>query len=791
MNIRIGCAVGAEHPRIIPRSDAEGVRTESAKRLDADRAEEGVQEVTSSKRSNVCDSPSSDSDLPDLMNPKKTEEKKKKASPKKKKSKAEKKREDPKLMKKSKKLFKHHQKQFRSVSKDVASKTDKIKKPKGLAESRVTNAGDSSEVNSMDMESGIVIVSCHSLAESNPDHTVQSPPSEHMPSLTTSLSPPVPASEPPPSKSSTLSKATLTTSVMPPTSPDEEEILKKIKANMAKSLIKCNLKTMVRATDIPVQTANATSDSPQSGIQQQGETPSESNLQDMPSVTEIPEQATQVGNNCPQPGIHQQEKLPNISRLQNIVTASEIPVESANVSGDSPEPGTHQQEKTANVDMEPIHLCDESEDENEDLHLAYDSDGNESVDSDKTVLFESRSADDDLDVETGRKKKNGHGSDMPPAEEINTNVIQAKATEKTSQEQLTEHDELSQNRGNSKRKPEDLLEDLPVKRIKKEIISSPEERQPMVMIPLLPNTSASPPSDALSCTSSVINSGGIITISIAPNTTESPLLTAAPSLPNNTNRDASSTMVDDPGDINSFRPTQNTTRKLPPLSRVIQKQTPAQEPAPHSVPSGSPPPGPCNAGIGAPPEPETGKDHQKGLKLSKGVMEEIEKDMRIILGEDNTDEHDSLQDKDHTEVNHDDETEMEVLEGTPQLNISAPAPHVAETTKFKAKESTTAHQTTKKCSEPNNEETKLSTGIKNLMVLVNKKKKCDEKIERLKSIMEKKISILEAKKKKLEKKINLELTQMNEGVVSLTSEDDDNSEKSDAEDMVSDIGELV
>ncbi|XP_069991257.1 uncharacterized protein [Penaeus vannamei] len=846
LNNRKGYTVELEHTKAVVRSDLEGVRKEPSKNLEAEKAGGNMQEVPSSRLDAFCNSPSSDSDLPDLMNPmtfeemrttKKTEEKKKKLSPKKKKNKKEKKKLDPKLMKKAKEAFEYQQRLYSPGKKDVISKTERRKDPEGLTESEGVETRDLSANNSMEMESNIVIVSCHSLANTSADN-IDLPSSEHTSSHTIPSSPPaVLASVPSVTESSSETASFSETAVMPAlpatTSKKEEEFLQKIKAQMKKSLSKYNLLPMDNAMKAPEQTAKAISDNPQTGraisdSPQTGRAISDSPqtgraISDSPQTAKAISDSPQTGraisdspqtakaisdspqtakaisdspqtakaiSDSPQTGECEQEKTPKENTFQrlvstsgnplqtadagihkqekrltvsNMLSAAEVPVEAAKANCNSSQSDTHQQEKTANIGSQQAGITDESGDH---LVLAYDSEGNESTDSDKTVLFDSRSMEDNLQEETVRKE-NECVSDTVHAEEttmMRTNTsqligVQAETSEESNGLLETEDqsEQNNQNRGSYKRKTQDLLEDMPDKRIKKEVVplEMPQKQNcPMVIIPVC----SSPSSSAFPAPQSY-NSSDVMDSCITPPTTipNAPIVNAA--LPNNNESTGNTSLVVELGNSDPLQVVQNT-RVLPPLTRVVQGRTPPQQSASLTIPCAYQPSGSCISGRSVTPdsasEIEGDKGNQQENHVSKGVMHQA------------------------------DATNMEVEDGTPQLE------HVTEAKKSKENENTASHQTTKKNTESDTED-KLSTGIKNVMTLVNKKRKCEEKIEQLKKIMEKKISILEARKKKLEKKINNELAEMNKGTVTITSDDDDDddddaSDKNDSEDLVSDIG---
>ncbi|XP_063591145.1 mediator of RNA polymerase II transcription subunit 12-like isoform X2 [Penaeus indicus] len=723
-----GYTAEAQHTKTVVRSDLGGVGKEPSMSLEADKAGRNIQEVPSSRLDAFDNSPSSDSDLPDLMNPmthedvrtiKKTEVKKKKPSPKKKRSKKEKKRLGPKLMKKAKEAFEYQQKMFSPGKKDVTSKTKRRKNLEVFAGTR-----DLSTSSSTDMESNIVIVNCHSLANSSADH-IDLPSSEHTPSLTTSSSPPAGlASVPSVTESSTEAASFSETTGIPAlpttTSKEQGEFIKKIKANMKKSLSKYNLPPIDNVIKAPDKTAKAIGDGPQAGEHGQEKTSKESTFQRLVSSTGNPLQTAEAG-------VHQQEKVPNVCNLKNIFSASEVPVEAAKASCSSTQPDIHQQEKATSIGSEPAGIADEVDDH---LELAYDSEGNESTDSDKTVIFENRSMEDNLDVETITKEservsetEHVEGTIMMKANSSQPTIPQAENSEERLQ--LTEEQSENNNNGNRgscKRKTQDLLEDMPDKRIKKEVpLEIPQNQNvAMVMIPLCSNTSASAHPAPLSHESIDFNSIGITPPTTIPN---APLVTAA--LPSNTESTGDTSFLGEPGDGDPLQAVQNT-RVLPPLTRVVQGITPPQQSASLTIPSSSQLPVSCVSGSSTLPDPsaskgEGEKGNQQENEASKGISEE---------------------------------------------NIAS-------------------RQTTKKNTDSS---TELSTGIKNLMFLVNKKRKCEENINQVKKIMERKISILEARKKKLEKKINNVLEQMNRGTVPITTDDDDASDISDSEDLVSDIG---
>ncbi|XP_047492801.1 titin homolog isoform X2 [Penaeus chinensis] len=772
LNSQKGYTAEPQHTKAVVRSDLGGVRKEPSKSLEADKAGRNIQEVPSSRLNAFDNSPSSDSDLPDLMNPmtfedirtiKKTEVKKKKASPKKKRSKKEKKRLEPKLMKKTKKAFEYQQKFYSPGKKDATSKTERRKNLEDFAGAR-----DLSTNSSTDMESNIVIVSFHSLANSSADH-IDLASSEHTPSLKTSSSPPaglasVPSVAESSSEAASFSETTGTAALPTTTSKDEEEFLKKIKAHMKKSLSKYNLPPMDNAIKAPDQTAKAIGEGSQAGEHEQEKTSKESTFQRLVSST---------GNPL------QQEKGPNVCNLKNILSAAEVPLEAAKASCSSTQPDIHQQEKATSIGSEPTEIADEVDDH---LELVYDSEGNESTDSDKTVIFGSRSMGDNLDVETVTKTserlsdtEHVEGTVMMKGNSSQPSIVQAENSEERLQLTEEQNENNNENRGSCKRKTQDLLEDMPDKRIKKEVVPleiPQKQNRAMVMIPLCSNTSASAHPAPLSYKS----------IGIAPPTTipNAPLVTAV--LPSNTESTGDTSFLVEPGDGDPLQAEQDT-RVLSPLPSIVQEIAPPQQSASLNIPSSSQPPDSCISGSSTLPDPsaskvEEEKGNQQENEASKETSEDLEGDKRIVLRERETDGYPNQEEKKCRVVHQASETIMEVEDRIPQLK------HVTEIKKSKVNENIASRQTAKNKTDSN------STGIKNLMLLVSKKRKCEEKIEQVKKIMERKISILEARKKKLENKINNELDQMNKDTITITTDDDDDdaSDKSDSEDLVSDIG---
>ncbi|XP_037786411.1 uncharacterized protein LOC119582263 [Penaeus monodon] len=672
---RKGYTTKPQHAKAVVRSDLGGVRKEPSKSFEADKAGKSTQEVPSNRFDAFDNNPSSDSDLPDLMNPMTFE--------------------DIRTVKKKEKLY------YSPVKKDVTSKTESRKNLEVFAESEVAETRDFSTNSSMDMESNIVIVSCHSLANSSADH-IDLPSSEYTPSLTTPSSPPavlasVPSVMESSSDAASFSETTGTPALPTTTSKEKEEFLKKVKAHMKKSL-------MDNAIKAPDQTAKAISDGPQAGEHDQEKTSKEKTFQSLVSSTGNPLQTAEAE-------VHQQEKVPNVSILKNVRSAAKVPVEAAKASCNISQPDICQQEKAASIVSEPAEIADEIDDH---LVLAYDSEGNESTDSDKTVLFESRSMEDNLDLETVTKEnecvgdtEQAEGTIMMKTNSSQPTVVQAENSEERSGLQLTEelNKNNNQNRGSCKRKTQDLLEDMPDKRIKKEVVplEIPQKQNcPMVMIPLCSSTSASAHPAPLS-----YNSGDFI----APTTTiNAPLVTAA--LPSNTESTGDTSILVESGDDDLLQAVQNN-RVLPPLVRVVQGITSPQQSTSLTIPTSSP--GSCISGSSALPDPsasevEGEKGNQQENEASKGTSEELESNERIILREGDTDGYRNQEEKQHRLVHQAGETDMEAEDVTPQLK------HVTEIKKSKVNENVASRQTTQKNTDSNIKEAKLSTGIKNLML---------------------------------------------------------------------------